>query len=80
MRVRFLRKADAVDPAAALASMTAKYVRELFMESLNAFFAARVEGLKPTAGYYSDGRRFLADVEDVLGELECGRDGFVRRS
>ena len=46
----------------ALASMVSKYLRELFMELLNAYWAARVDGLKPTAGYYVDGRRFLKDI------------------
>ncbi|MHC4548905.1 MAG: hypothetical protein ACYTEZ_09015 [Planctomycetota bacterium] len=78
VRIRFVRQADATDKAAALASMAAKYVRELFMEGLNAFFAARVEGLRPTAGYYGDGRRFLREVEGVLGDLDCDRATFVR--
>jgi hypothetical protein len=48
--------------ATALASMAAKYVRELQMGQLNAFFAARVPGLRPTAGYGLDAWRFLDDV------------------
>jgi len=48
--------------ATALASMAAKYVRELQMHELNAFFAARVPGLRPTAGYGLDAWRFLDDV------------------
>jgi hypothetical protein len=51
------------------ASMAAKLVRELFMERLNAWFSARKPDLRPTAGYYGDGRRFLDDVAPVL-ELE----------
>ena len=51
----------------ALASIFAKYTRELFVETLNRFFAARVgdrgEPLRRTAGYYQDGHRFLADLE-----------------
>ena len=78
--IRFVRQADATDKAAALASMAAKYVRELFMEGLNAYFASRVADLRPTAGYYQDGRRFLVDIEGVLGELDCERDTFVRVS
>jgi hypothetical protein len=78
VHVRFQPEADGTDPAAALASMAAKYVRELFMEGLNRFFAARVEGLRPTAGYYGDGRRFLGAVRGVLEDLACGPDAFVR--
>lgn len=78
VRIRFLARADGADVPAGLASMAAKYVRELFMEGLNAFFAARIDGLRPTAGYYADGRRFLRDVETVLRELPEARADFVR--
>jgi len=46
----------------ALASMAAKYVRELHMVQLNAYFQALVPGLRPTAGYGLDAWRFLDDV------------------
>jgi hypothetical protein len=46
----------------ALASMTAKYVRELAMLELNAYFQERVPGLRATAGYGLDAWRFLNDV------------------
>jgi len=78
LRVRFVAKADAHDTPAALASMTAKYVRELFMEALNDFFAARQEGLRRTAGYAVDGRRFLDDIRGLLEELQVDADSFVR--
>ena len=50
----------------------------LFMEAFNAYFAARREGLRPTAGYTTDGRRFLADIEGLLAELGIERDSLVR--
>jgi hypothetical protein len=52
--------------------MTAKYTRELWMRRLNRWFAGRVDGLAPTAGYVEDGRRFLASVRGTLvaDELE----------
>ena len=53
----------------ALASMLAKYLRELHMECLNRYFAGLVPGLEPTAGYPQDGRRFLAAVGPLLGRL-----------
>lgn len=46
----------------ALASMTAKLVRELAMARFNRYWSARVPGLKPTAGYVQDARRWLADA------------------
>ena len=47
----------------ALASMAAKYVRELHMRQFNAYFRSLVPNLKPTAGYGRDAWRFLAEVE-----------------
>ena len=64
--------------AVALASMAAKYVRELFMEALNSFFAERRADLRRTAGYAVDGRRFLAEIQPVLEELAIESDIFVR--
>ena len=46
----------------ALASMAAKYVRELAMAQLNASVQSLVPGLRPTAGYGLDAWRFLDDV------------------
>ncbi len=53
----------------ALASMTAKYHREIAMRAFNAFWAARVPGLRPTAGYPGDAHRFKADVATMQREL-----------
>jgi len=49
----------------ALASMVAKYVRELHMEALNRFWAQRVPRLVPTAGYPADAARFVGDIFDA---------------
>jgi len=46
----------------ALASMAAKYVRELAMAQLNSYFQSLVPGLKPTAGYGLDAWRFLDEI------------------
>ncbi len=50
----------------ALASMTAKFVRELWMARLNRWFAKHVQPLQPTAGYVTDGRRFLTEIRPTL--------------
>jgi hypothetical protein len=55
-------KCEAWSLVTALASMVAKYVRELSMDQLNGYFAERVPGLRPTAGYGLDAWRFLDDV------------------
>jgi hypothetical protein len=53
----------------ALASMTAKYHRELAMRAFNAFWTDRLPELRPTAGYPSDSRRFKAEIEPLQREL-----------
>jgi ribonuclease HII len=68
VEVAFRRGGESFLPAA-LASMTAKYVRELSMRAFNAFWCARVAGLRPTAGYPTDARRFKADIADAQREL-----------
>lgn len=62
----------------ALASMAAKFARELHMRRLNAFFARHVPGLAPTAGYVQDGRRFLEDVAPAAERLGISRESLVR--
>ena len=64
----------------ALASMTAKYLRELAMLRMNRFFKEHVPGLKPTAGYVQDGRRFVGDVAPVIETVGIDRSEFIRTS
>jgi hypothetical protein len=59
--------------------MTAKYVRELLMERFNRFFTGRLPGVEPTAGYAEDGKRFLADIEPVIRELNLPRSVLIRQ-
>lgn len=65
MRIHFLAKGDDRQLPIALASMTSKYLRELFMEILNAHFARHCPAIAPTAGYYQDGTRFLQDLKEA---------------
>jgi hypothetical protein len=62
-------KAEACLPVA-LASMASKYLRELAMRALNDFWGRRLTGLRPTAGYPSDARRFKTDIATVQAELQ----------
>lgn len=78
LRIRFQTKADANDAPVALASMTAKFIRELFMETLNDFFVGRQDGLRRTAGYAVDGRRFLNEIRPLLRDLGIDEECFVR--
>lgn len=61
-----------------LASMVSKYVRELLMERINCYFASRNPDLKPTAGYWTDGLRFLNDVRTSLPDLHIDQHRLVR--
>ena len=61
---RFQSKADRHIPAA-LASMTAKLLRELAMLAFNRFWQQRVDDLQPTAGYPVDALRFFGQIEEA---------------
>ena len=76
--VAFAERAEDRAFPTALASCMAKYLRELMVECLNRWFAARIPDLKPTAGYYVDGHRFLTDIESHVAELELPRHRLVR--
>jgi hypothetical protein len=65
---RFLAKGERMLPTA-LASMTAKYLRELAMRPFNAFWQRHVPGLRSTAGYPTDAKRFHDDIRAVQRKL-----------
>lgn len=67
-QVDFCTKAERYLPTA-LASMASKYLRELAMLAFNDFWLRHVPGLKPTAGYPLDARRFKADIRAAQAEL-----------
>jgi len=69
IRVVFRMNGESFLPTA-LASMTAKYLRELAMKAFNQFWCALVPNLRPTAGYYGDSRRFKRDIEAKQRELK----------
>jgi len=66
--VRFLAGGEAWLPAA-LASMTCKYLRELAMSALNAYWRRYLPELRPTAGYPVDARRFKQEIAAVQQRL-----------
>lgn len=65
-------RADAADGLVALASVVSKAVRELWMDAFNAYWTARIPGLKPTAGYPVDAARFREWIEP-----HCQSDGLA---
>ena len=70
VEIGFQVRAEAHLPAA-LASMAAKYLRELAMRAFNDYWCARVSDLQPTAGYPQDAPRFKG--------ANCGRANGVGR-
>ena len=66
---RFQPKGERHLPTA-LASMTAKYLRELGMRPFNAFWQRHVPDLKATAGYYNDAQRFFHDIRTARRRLK----------
>ena len=64
----------------ALASMTAKYVRELAMAAFNAHWTTLAPELRPTAGYPLDARRWRGDAAAALDRCGIPADAFWRRA
>ncbi len=78
MRLEFQAKGEEHSFAVALASCIAKYAREIAMSGFNRYFEAHQPNLKPTAGYTTDGRRWLAEAESALASTGVARGVLVR--
>ncbi len=76
--VRFHEKADGRSRVTGLASMTAKYLREVFMHGLNETVRAEAPDVKKTAGYWTDGLRFLSETTDARKRLRIDDRLFIR--
>jgi len=77
VRIEFRAQGEC-QPPTALASMAAKYLRELAMQAFNAFWSDRVADLRPTAGYPGDARRFYDQVTAAREKLGIDVDAFWR--
>jgi len=78
MRLEFRARGEDHSFAVALASCLAKYTRELVMDAWNAFFCELDPELRPTAGYYSDGTRWIRDAARALERSALERAVVVR--
>jgi hypothetical protein len=63
LTLELVPRADADDGLVALASLASKALRERWMDAFNAFWRARVPGLRPSAGYPVDAGRFRDEIE-----------------
>lgn len=79
LRIEFSVGGEARLPVA-IASMTAKYVRELAMEAFNTFWTQRVAGLAPTAGYPVDARRWRAQAAEAIAAEGIADEALWRRA
>jgi ribonuclease HII len=79
VKIHFLAKGDDRHLPVALASMTSKYLRELFMEAFNDWFQEKCQDLKPTAGYYTDGKRFLEDLGSRIDMSQIPAELLIRQ-
>ena len=73
----FRTKAEEFLPVA-LASMVAKYTREVLMHQFNQFWATHIPDLKPTQGYPLDAKRFRDDITSVVESLNIPMDRLWR--
>jgi hypothetical protein len=64
----------------AVASMTAKYVRELAMLAFNAYWAERQPGLVATAGYPVDAGRWRQEAAGAVAREGVAWDAIWRRA
>ncbi len=78
MRIVFREKAELRSFPVALASCLAKFVRETCMQAFNDWFAALDPSLRPTAGYFNDAQRWLADARGAIERARVERRALVR--
>ena len=58
--------------------MLSKYLRELMVDNINRYFAGFHMNLRPTAGYWKDGLRFIEDLRTNLPHVEFNSDQLIR--
>ena len=79
MRLTFAERAEDRAFTVALGSCLAKYTRELSMEAFNRYFQALQPDLAPTAGYTTDGQRWVRDAARTLERHQIDRDVLIRQ-
>ena len=78
MRVHFVVGADKRYLPVSLASMVSKYLRELLVANINRYFTGFGADLRPTAGYWKDGLRFIEDIKTNLPHVPFDSNRLIR--
>jgi len=79
MRVTFVARGEERSFAVALGSCMAKYVREISMSAFNEYFSDLQDGLQPTAGYWTDGQRWLEEAGEAVKRAGVDLGKIVRQ-
>jgi len=78
MRLHFVVGADERFLPVSLASMVSKYLRELLVDNINRYFAGFGADLRPTAGYWKDGLRFIEDLKANIPNVQYDSNQLIR--
>lgn len=78
MRIHFVVKADDKFLPVSLSSMVSKYLRELLVKNINDYFIDFCPELKPTAGYWQDGLRFIEDLKKHIPHVQYDPKQLIR--
>ncbi len=77
--IEFVTEGESRHFVVALASVFSKYVRELYMHAFNGYWSKQIDGLRPTAGYHTDAKRWLDDASTELARRSIDRGMLVRQ-
>jgi ribonuclease HII len=78
VRVHFVVGADSRYLPVSLASMASKYVREVLVDNINRYFIGFNTTVRPTAGYWKDGLRFIEDIKTNIPQVKFDSNQLVR--
>jgi len=53
-------------------------LRELLVSNINRYFAGFHAGLRPTAGYWKDGLRFIEDLRTNIPHVQYDSNQLIR--
>ena len=79
VRIEFLMDGEDRDFCIALSSIVGKYLREGAMRLFNEYWIRQLSGLRRTAGYGADARRFYGEIRPHLERLRIEPDAVLRK-